>query len=114
MPLYVRAGSIIPMGPVKQYAAENVAGPLTLVIYPGADATFALYEDDGATFNYRRGEFMRIEMIWNDSRRSLTLRLAKGSRMLPPLKRNIEVRVVGEKASHAVAFEGRPVEIQIK
>ena len=82
------------------------------MIYPGADATFALYEDDGATFNYRSGEFMRIEMIWNDSRRSLTLRLAKGSRMLPPLKRSIEVRLVGEKASRAIAFEGRPVEVR--
>jgi hypothetical protein len=57
---------------------------------------------------------MRIEVIWNDSRRSLTLRLAKGSRTLPPLKRNIEVRVVGEKAVRAVAFEGRSVEVQIK
>jgi alpha-glucosidase/alpha-D-xyloside xylohydrolase len=117
MPLYVRAGSIIPIGPVKQYAAERVDGPLTLVIYPGepgADATFALYEDDGATFNYRHGEFMRIETIWNDSRRSLTLRLAKGSRTLPPLKRHIEVRLAGEKATRSIAFEGRPVEVQIK
>jgi alpha-glucosidase/alpha-D-xyloside xylohydrolase len=112
MPLYVRAGSIIPTGPAKQYVAEKAPGPLTLLVYPGADATFALYEDDGATFNYRRGEFMRIEMIWNDSRRSLTLRLAKGSRMLPPLKRNIEVRLAGEKASRAIAFEGRPVEVR--
>jgi alpha-glucosidase (family GH31 glycosyl hydrolase) len=114
MPLYVRAGSIIPMGPVKQYAAEKVDGPLTLLIYPGADAASALYEDDGATFNYRRGEFMRIEMIWNDSRRSLTLRLAKGSRTLPPFKRNIEARLAGEKATRAIAFEGRPIEVQIK
>jgi alpha-glucosidase len=112
MPLYVRAGSIIPMGPVKQYAAEKIDGPLTLLIYPGANAASTLYEDDGATFNYRRGEFMRIEMIWNDSRRSLTLRLAKGSRTLPPIKRNIEVRVVGEKAVRAIAFEGRPVEVR--
>jgi alpha-glucosidase/alpha-D-xyloside xylohydrolase len=112
MPLYVRAGSIIPMGPVKQYTAEKVDGPLTLVIYPGASATFALYEDDGATFNYRRGEFMRIEMTWNDSRRSLALRLAKGSRAPLPLRRNIEVRLAGEKSTRAVAFEGRPVEVR--
>jgi hypothetical protein len=82
------------------------------MIYPGADATFALYEDDGATFNYRRGEFMRTEMIWNDSRRSLTLRLAKGSRMPPPLRRNIEARLAGEKTTRAIAFEGRPVEVR--
>jgi alpha-glucosidase/alpha-D-xyloside xylohydrolase len=114
MPLFVRAGSIIPLEPVKQYTAEKVAGPLTLVIYPGADARFALYEDDGATFNYRRGEFMRTEMIWNDGRRSLTLRLAKGSRMLPPMRRDIEIRIAGEKAARAAVFGGRPIEVQIK
>jgi alpha-glucosidase/alpha-D-xyloside xylohydrolase len=112
MPLYVRAGSIIPLGPVKQYTAERVDGPLTLTIYPGANAAFTLYEDDGATFNYRRGEWMKIEMAWNDRGRRLTLRLADGSRMLPPLRRNIEVRLVPDKATRAVIFEGRPVEVQ--
>ena len=112
MPLYVRAGAIIPMGPVKQYTAEKVAGPLTLQIYPGANAAFTLYEDDGRTFNYRKGEWMGIEMAWNDSRRRLTLRLAPGSRILPPGRRNIEVRVVPDKAVKTVVFEGHPVEVQ--
>ena len=111
-PLYVRAGAIIPMGPVKQYTAEKVDGPLTLQIYPGANAAFTLYEDDGHTFNFRKGEWMGIEMAWNDSRRRLTLRLAQGSRMLAPARRNIEVRIVPDKATKAVVFEGRPVEVQ--
>jgi len=114
MPLYARAGSIIPLGPVKQYTAEKVDGPLTLVIYPGADATFTLYEDDGHTFDYRRGEWMGIRMAWNERARRLSLRLADGSRMLPPLRRNIEVRLAGEKTTRPVVFEGRPVEVQIK
>ncbi len=113
MPLYVRAGSIIPMGPVKQYTAEKAPGPLTLVIYPGADATFALYEDDGLTFDYRRGEWMGVRMAWNERARRLSLRLAKGSR-LPPWRRDIEVRVAGEKAVRAAVFDGRPIEVQIK
>jgi alpha-glucosidase/alpha-D-xyloside xylohydrolase len=112
MPLYARAGSIIPLGPVKQYTAEEVDGPLTLVIYPGADATFTLYEDDGHTFNYRRGEWMGVRMAWNNRARRLSLRLAEGSRMLAPLRRNIEVRIAGEKATRSVAFEGRPIEVQ--
>src|SRR5437879_8965032 len=87
MPLYVRAGAIIPLGPVRQYTSEKVDGPLTLQIYPGGNGGFLLYEDDGSTFNYRKGEWMGIQMMWNDSRRILTLRLAKGSRMLPPLRR---------------------------
>ncbi len=47
MPLYVRAGTILPLGPVKQYTSEVVDGPLTLQIYPGADGQFMVYEDDG-------------------------------------------------------------------
>jgi alpha-glucosidase/alpha-D-xyloside xylohydrolase len=113
MPLYARAGSIIPLGPVKQYTAERVDGPLTLVIYPGADATFTLYEDDGHTFDYRRGEWMGIRMAWNDRARRLSLRLAAGSRMLAPLRRNIEVRVAGEQAVRAAVFEGRPIGVQL-
>jgi alpha-glucosidase/alpha-D-xyloside xylohydrolase len=114
MPLYVRAGSIIPLGPVKQYTAEKAPGPLTLVIFPGSDVTFTLYEDDGLTFDYRRGEWMGVRMAWNERARRLSLRLAEGSRMLPPLRRDIEVRVAGEKAVRAAVFDGRPIEIQIK
>ena len=110
MPLYVRAGAIIPLGLVKQYTSEKVDGPLTLQIYPGADGKFLLYEDDGRTFNYHRGEWMGIQMVWNDSRRLLTLRLAEGSRMLPLLRRKIEVRIVTERTTRAISFEGRPLQ----
>jgi alpha-glucosidase (family GH31 glycosyl hydrolase) len=112
MPLYARAGSIIPFGPLKEYTSQKVDGPLVLNIYPGADAAFTLYEDDGATFDYRRGEWMKLQMAWNESRRLLTLRLARGSRMLPPSKREIEVRIVPEKTTRKIAFEGRPVELK--
>jgi alpha-glucosidase/alpha-D-xyloside xylohydrolase len=113
MPLYLRAGAILPLGPVKQYTGEKVDGPLTLQIYPGANGAFMLYEDDGISFNYRKGEWMGIQMAWNDRGRRLTLRLARGSKMLPPLRRNIEVRLIPDKATRKVVFEGRPVEVQI-
>jgi alpha-glucosidase/alpha-D-xyloside xylohydrolase len=112
MPLYVRAGAIIPMGPIKQYTSEKVDGPLTLTVYPGADGAFTLYEDDGSTFNYRKGEFTKIRLTWNDSRRLLMLRLAEGSRMLPPLSRRIEVRLAPDRTARAVVFEGRPIQVQ--
>jgi alpha-glucosidase/alpha-D-xyloside xylohydrolase len=114
MPLYVRAGSIIPFGPVKQYSGENVAGPLTLQIYPGADGSFLLYEDDGSSFDYREGEWMGIEMRWNDSRRRLTLRLAEHSRMLPPLRRTIEIRLAAGGAIRSMVFTGQPVAVQFQ
>jgi alpha-glucosidase/alpha-D-xyloside xylohydrolase len=110
IPLYVRAGAIVPMGPVKQYTAEKVDGPLDIAVYPGADGSFLLYEDDGSSFNYRKGEWMGIQMAWNDARRVLTLRLAAGSRMLPPAKQDLRVKL-GESSRSAV-FEGKPLEMR--
>jgi alpha-glucosidase (family GH31 glycosyl hydrolase) len=110
MPLYVRAGALLPMGPVKQYTGEKVEGPLTVQIYQGADGRFLLYEDDGKSFNFRRGEWMGIELAWSGARKTLSMRLASGSRMLAPAKRNIEVKLGGE--TKAVVFEGRPVAVR--
>lgn len=109
-PLYVRAGSILPLGPVKQYTGEQVDQPLSITIYPGSDASFLLYEDDGSSFNYRKGEWMGMQMAWNNARRTLSLRLAPGSRMRPPERRNLEVKL-GD-ATRSATFEGRPVEIR--
>jgi len=113
MPLYVRAGAILPLGPVKQYVEEPVEAPLTLIVYPGADGASSLYEDDGKTFAYRKGEWMRIEMVWRDAERRLMLRLARGSRLLAPAKRPIEVRIAGERETRAIVFEGRPLDVRI-
>ncbi len=84
LPLFVRAGTILPTGPVRQYTGEQVAGPLTLRVYPGADGRFLLYEDDGESFGYRRGDWTGIELAWDDRDRRLSLRLAAGSRMIAP------------------------------
>ena len=111
MPLYVRAGSILPLGPVKQYTSEKVDEPTAIHIYPGADASFLLYEDDGESFDYRKGEWMGVEATWNEARRKLTLRLAHGSRMLPPTRRNFKVQVGQE--TRMVAFEGKPLEVSL-
>lgn len=113
MPLYVRGGSIIPLGAVKQFTGEKSDAPLALVIYPNPDASCIIYEDDGQTFNYRRGESMKITAHWNGSTRRLSLSLAPGSRMLPPLRRKIEVRLVPEKQTHSIEFSGKPVTIQL-
>jgi alpha-glucosidase (family GH31 glycosyl hydrolase) len=112
-PLYVRAGAILPLGPVKQYKSQPVDGPMTIVVYPGRDGAFTLYEDDGATFDYRKGEFMRIEMVWRDAERRLTLQLAAGSKMLPPSRRQIEVRLAGQSSSQPLVFEGKPISVRL-
>ena len=112
-PLYVRGGAVIPMGPVKQYVDEPTDQPLTLVVYPGADGTSALYEDDGRTFAYRSGAWMRLALEWRDATRQLSVRVAPGSRMLPPLPRRIDVRVAGSQRKTPVTFTGAPVTIPL-
>ncbi|HKV81203.1 MAG TPA: TIM-barrel domain-containing protein [Candidatus Sulfotelmatobacter sp.] len=109
IPLYVAAGTVLPLGPVKQHTAEKVDQPLTISIYPGANGSFLLYEDDGRSFNHRKGEWMGTRLAWNDTARTLTLSLAPGSRMLPPLRRNISVNVLG--AQRNVNFDGNPAEV---
>ena len=79
IPIYVRAGSIIPTGPEIQYTGEKPADPITLHVYAGADGRFTLYEDDGLTYNYEQGAFARIPIIWDDSGRALTIGERKGT-----------------------------------
>ena len=112
IPLYVRAGAILPMGPVKQYTGEPVEGPLEISVYPGANGSFLLYEDDGASFRYRSGEWMGLQMAWNDARQTLTLRLAAGSKMAPPARRSIVLKS-GVMSKQAV-FDGRPLEVRLR
>jgi alpha-glucosidase (family GH31 glycosyl hydrolase) len=112
-PLYVRAGAVIPMGPVKQYTAEPVDGPLSLTVYPGADGSFEVFEDDGRSFEYRRGGWMGITCKWIDASRRLSLSLTPGSRMRPPLVRDIEVRLAGSQATQRAKFAGRSITIQL-
>ena len=113
MPLYVRAGTILPLGPVKQFVEEVVDEPLTLQVYPGADGAFTLYEDDGVSFGYQRGEWMGIEMRWADRDRRLDLRLAAGSKMLAPNPRRLRVRVAGARDARDVVFNGAPAVVRL-
>jgi alpha-glucosidase (family GH31 glycosyl hydrolase) len=112
MPLYVRAGALIPTGPVRQYVDEPSDEPLTITVYPGADGNATLYEDDGKSFDYRRGAYMRMRMTWRDRERRLSLALAPGAKLLGSSPRPIQVRLAGG-ASQTVRFTGRPLDIQL-
>jgi alpha-glucosidase/alpha-D-xyloside xylohydrolase len=112
-PIYVRAASVIPLGPVKQYVSERSDEPMTLVVYPGADGRSSWYEDDGESFDHRRGEWMRVELDWKDADRRLTLQLAPGSRALTPMPRTIQVRLAGSATVKTVEFNGRPAGITL-
>jgi alpha-D-xyloside xylohydrolase len=79
IPLYVKAGSIVPMGKLIQYAGQKPADTLEVRIYPGADGSFELYEDEGDNYNYEKGLYTSIPFIWDDSKKSLTIGDCGGS-----------------------------------
>jgi alpha-glucosidase/alpha-D-xyloside xylohydrolase len=109
VPMYVRAGAVIPVGPVKQYVDEPSAEPLTLVVFPGVNGTRTVYDDDGHTFNYRNGEWMGLEASWNDRNRTLQLQLERGSKLLVAAPMKVNVRVAGSPSNTPVEFTGRRV-----
>ena len=108
LPLYVRAGAILPVGPVRQYAMEPNQEPLTLRIYPGADGHFSLYEDDGSSFRYERGAFTRLNCTWDDAARKLTL--APTGEVKGLVGKNVKVQAMDTGTTHVVTLtEGRLV-----
>jgi alpha-D-xyloside xylohydrolase len=73
IPVFVRAGSIVPMGPVRQHVDDDPGAPLELHVYPGRDAVFSLYEDEGDGYGYEQGAFTTIAISWDDGMRQLTI-----------------------------------------
>jgi alpha-glucosidase/alpha-D-xyloside xylohydrolase len=112
MPLHVRAGAVIPLGPVKQYTDEVVDEPMTLTIYPGANGAFTLYEDDGRSFGHKRGRFMRVAMTWDDASRRLTVVQRPGPLTLTT-HRAFDVRVAGSTETRHISVEVDPVTITL-
>jgi alpha-D-xyloside xylohydrolase len=78
MPLFVPAGSILPLGPVTQYALEKSSVPIELRVYRGADGKFTLYEDEGDNYNYEKGAWATIPLTWNDAAGELTIGRRQG------------------------------------
>jgi len=111
LPLYVKAGSVVPLGPIKQYAMEEVREPVTLRVYPGADGSSALYEDDGESFRCEQGEFTRIVCEWDDSKRNLTLRAdTKGK---SAAGKTLQVEVAGVRGRKTVTLQGAVTEVNL-
>ena len=79
VPMFVRAGSIVPMGPEMQYVGEKSWDNLELRVYPGADGQFVLYEDEGDSYNYEKGAYSIIHVKWNERARTLTIEARQGT-----------------------------------
>jgi alpha-D-xyloside xylohydrolase len=108
MPLYVRAGAIVPVGPDVQYAAEKPDAPLTVLVFTGADGSFDYYEDDGVTYGYERGEFARIPMRYDAAKGTLTLGARAGSYTGMPAKRTVKVRWIRDGARPPADLDAAP------
>jgi alpha-D-xyloside xylohydrolase len=103
LPLYIKAGSIVPMGPYLQYATEKVADPIELRIYTGADANFVLYEDENDNYNYEQGKYATIAMNWNEAEKTLTIGDRKGD--FPGMLKERTFRVVWVSAKNGTGIE---------
>jgi len=113
MPVYVRAGSILPFGPDVQYSSERPWDDLEIRIYPGADATFTLYEDEGDNYNYERGQFTEIAFHWNDTARTLTIGQRRGQYKGMLQQRQFRIIVAGQqdKPAKVINYDGKNVDI---
>jgi alpha-D-xyloside xylohydrolase len=106
IPVYVRAGSIIPVGPDLQYVAEKPADPITLYVYAGADGDFTLYEDQGLTYDYEKGDFTEIGLHWADATKTLSIGARQGTFTGMLASRTFQVVVVS--SSKAVGYSATP------
>jgi alpha-D-xyloside xylohydrolase len=108
IPLYVRAGSIVPTGPAIQFTGNDSHSPLTLNAYTGADGSFSLYEDDGVTRQYLNGKYARIPLSWNEHARTLTIGAREGTGYAGMAgRRVIRIRWMRAGAPRALAFDAK-------
>jgi len=124
IPLYVKAGSILPMGPEIEYAGQMPDAPIDLRIYRGADGSFTLYEDQGNSYAYEKGAHATIPMQWNDATQTLTIGAREGTFPGMVTHREFHIVLVGENhgtgeevastPDKSVAYDGTRVEISLR
>jgi len=116
-PLFVRAGAIVPLGPVVEYTGQSPDAPWEIRIYPGANARFTLYEDDGETYRYERGERSTIALRWDETTRSLHISARQGRFPGMVARRELRVRLMaapGEaETTRTVQYQGRAMTLRL-
>ena len=122
LPLYVRAGSILPLGPTMEWTTEKPEDPIELRIYSGADGDFTLYEDENDNYNYEKGAHATIVMHWDDAAHTLTIGSRQGSFQGMLETRTFRVVVVGrghgagiaasESAEKTVVYSGEKTDVK--
>ncbi|UZH54496.1 DUF5110 domain-containing protein [Salinimicrobium tongyeongense] len=115
IPLFIKAGSIIPIGPEVQYSEEKDWKELEIRIYPGAEATFTLYEDENDNYNYEEGAYSEINFLWNENEKMLTIEEREGDfeGMFQKRSFNISLLKDGEWINKQIEYNGNKVEVKI-
>jgi alpha-D-xyloside xylohydrolase len=108
MPLYIRAGSIVPMGPEIEWSTQKPADPIELRVYRGADGDFTLYEDENDTYNYERGMDSTIPVHWDDAKHTLTIGQRKGQFPGMLEHRTFHIVFAGENHGTGIGPEENP------
>jgi alpha-D-xyloside xylohydrolase len=111
MPLFVRAGSIVPMGPAMEWSTEKPADPLELRVYPGADGDFTLYEDQNDGYDYVKGARATIQLHWDDATRTLTVGAREGTFPGMLAERKLRIVVVGRGHGEGIAESANPDQV---
>ena len=102
LPLFVRAGSIVPFGPVMQYATEKPEDPIEVRVYRGADGQFTLYEDENANYDYQKGKYATIPFTWNEAKQTLTV--GKRAGKFPGMLKERTFRIVFVSPNHGAGW----------
>ena len=111
LPIFVKAGAIVPMDPVRQYTSQTADEPTALQVYPGADGQFHWYDDDHSTFQYEQGNFMSVLCEWNDGERTLILkRDPKGQR---GAGRKLHVKLAGSDRTEEVTLKDPSTHVKL-
>ena len=112
VPMFVRAGSILPLGPEMQYVGEKAWDNLEIRVYPGADGTFILYEDEGDSYNYEKGVYSTISFSWSDKGRTLTIDQRQGE--YPGMLKTRQFTIVLPNGSQkTVDYNGEKLNIKL-
>lgn len=110
IPVFVKGGTILPYGPEKQWADQNNDAPMEIRIYPGSDANFELYEDEGDNYNYEKGEYSIIKFKWNDKKRILTIDNRQGAYKGMPAERTFIICHNG--IQRPIKYQGNRIKVK--
>ncbi len=116
LPLYVRAGSILPLGPEEEYTDQHTDAPIELRVYPGADSDTRMYWDDGESYQYEQGKYAWVPIHWDDGKRTIRIDAAQGDLGMLPHGQKFLVTRIGKsktKGSESVAYLGRKIEMAL-